>query len=52
MQHSLILRVTLEISMTGDLASGLVVKNPPSNGGDAGSIPGSGTKPGTCKRAT
>ena len=30
--------------MTGAFASGPVVKNPPSNGGDAGSIPGWGTK--------
>ena len=27
-----------------DFPSGLVVENPPSNAGDAGSIPGQGTK--------
>ena len=28
----------------GDFPGGLVVKNPPSNAGDVGSIPGQGTK--------
>ena len=30
--------------MVGDLPGGPVVKNPPSNAGDVGSIPGQGTK--------
>ena len=34
----------LTISKSGDFPGGPVVKNPPSNAGDAGSIPGRGSK--------
>ena len=34
----------VEISLNGDFPDGLLVKNPPSNAGDMGSIPGWGTK--------
>ena len=30
--------------MTGDFPGGAVVKNPPANAGDMGSIPGQGTR--------
>ena len=35
-----------------DFPGGPMVKNPPSNAGDAGSIPGRGTKTPTCRGAT
>ena len=35
-----------------DFPGGPVVKTPPSNAGDVGSIPGQGTKTPTCRGAT
>ena len=43
--HHITLRVCpINIIYDRDFPGGLVVKNPPSNAGDAGSIPGRGTK--------
>ena len=39
-----ILNIFIKMSLTRDFPGGPVVKNPPSNAGDAGSIPGRGTK--------
>ena len=36
----------------GDFLGGPVVKNPPSNAGDMGSVPGQGNSDPTCRRAT
>ena len=36
--------MSLEKPVSGDFPGGPVVKNPPSNAGDMGSIPGQGTK--------
>ena len=44
---NLLSRTTLDISMEGKgLPGGSVVKDPPANLGDSGSIPGSGRSPG------
>ena len=37
-------RFRIRIKVSGDFPGGPVVKNPPSNAGDVGSIPGWGTK--------
>ena len=43
--------IQLKMNPDGDFPGGAVVKNPPANGGDTGSIPGPGRDP-TCRRAT
>ena len=45
-------RKYLKAEWTGDFPGSPVVKNPPYNAGDSGSIPGQGTKDPTCHGAT
>ena len=44
--------ITVRKCISGDFPGGPAIKNPPSNTGDGGSIPGWGTKIPTCRGAT